>query len=170
MNKAFRFGLKRRENVSVLHLKKGQSQDIVISGNDCLLPNYDANYYDDKVLLNGDLFKKLFKSPRYASRKEYKLLTVIKVKYKGGGSIHRAFYGKKGITGLDTNKVGLSYNSIRYLCKNKVKPEDIKEVTISKGSKFLYFWNHPYHATRISARLGFFGILLTLLALLLSFY
>lgn len=49
-------------------------------------------------------------------------------------------------------------------------PNDNDEVYVyvTQGNKFNYFWNHPFHATRISMRLGILGIIFGVLGYILS--
>ena len=42
------------------------------------------------------------------------------------------------------------------------------DVVVSKGSCFMYYWNHPFHATRISMRLGVVSILLALISIVIA--
>lgn len=152
---------------NLLLLAKGPKDAIVNSSRNSgilQLEDYSPDIYDDKVILYGDEFKELFKSSRYRAKNRLKLLAIIKITNNvNGESIHRAFYGRKNIQGLSckTKQAGLSYNSIRLLCDENIAPDVIKQVSISKGSVFWYFWNHPFHATRISMRLGVIGILVS---------
>lgn len=170
---------KRKEirDVSLLCIKKGPSEMFVQSdeyAGEYQIDNYSPSEYDDKVIVHGDLYKdeNLFKHPRYSSytTDSNKLLSVIKISTPNGKSIYRAYLGKKGVKGFYKNMVALSPNSIRLLTEKdgKEDPKTIDSVIISRGSKFMYFWNHPYHATRISMRLGVWSIVLAVSGILIS--
>jgi len=150
---------------NLLLLAKGTKDAIVSSSRNSgilQLVDYSPNGYDDKVVLYGDEFKELFKSSRYKATNSLKRLAIVKITNNmNGETIHRAFYGRKNIQGL-VGQVGLSYNSIRHLSDENNAPDGIKQVSISKGSVFLYFWNHPFHATRISMRLGVISLIITI--------
>ncbi|MBR4129759.1 MAG: hypothetical protein IKU02_02415 [Bacteroidaceae bacterium] len=159
------------KSFDLLLLTKGNKDEVISSARNAgemSLVDYSPSEFDDKVILYGDVFKDLFEVPRYKSGKNLKLLGVIKITYKNGKSIHRAYLGKKGVPGFCKNHVALSHNSIRLLNGNDENADFIDQVTISKGSVFFYFWDHPFHATRISMRLGVISILLTVLLFLLG--
>ena len=143
-----------------------------INAGEYQVSDFSASEYDDKVIMHGDWFKELYGNPRYSCETENidKLLCVIKISTSNGKSIHRSFFGRKGVKGLDKGKIALSPNSIRLLTEKNgnVNPNSIDTVIISQGSKFKYFWNHPYHATRISMRLGFWSIVLAMAGIAVS--
>ena len=43
------------------------------------------------------------------------------------------------------------------------------KIEITKGSVFKYYWDHPFHATRISMRLGLISIVLSSISIILTF-
>ena len=159
------------EQYDLLFMSKGVKDEVILSqrnAGELSLVDYSPSEYDDKVILHGDVFKELFGAPRYKTNKRNKLLAVIKITNKNGESIHRAYLGKKGVPGFNSDHVALTHNSIRLLNGDDENPDSIKQVTISKGCRFLYYWNHPYHATRISMRLGMLSIVLTIILSLLG--
>ena len=117
--------------------------------------------YDDVAFLNNRIYSKILGEKRAESSDEQKLLSVVKITY-GGKSIHRAY---RCSPKLRKDEVALSANSQRLLFG---KIDNAGEVTITKGSKFIYFWNHPFHATRISMRLGVYSIILAILSTILA--
>lgn len=117
--------------------------------------------YDDVAFLNNRIYSKIFGEKRAESSDEQKLLSVVKITY-GGKSIHRAY---RCSPKLRKDEVALSANSQRLLFG---KIDNAGEVTITKGSKFIYFWNHPFHATRISMRLGVYSVILAILSTILA--
>lgn len=159
------------KSFDLLLLTKGNRDEVAESernAGEMSLVDYSPSEFDDKVILHGDVFKDLYEVPRYKAGKKPKLLSVIKITNKNGKSIHRAYLGKKGVTGFCKNHVALSHNSIRLLNGEDENTDFIDQVTISKGSVFCYFWDHPFHATRISMRLGAIGILTSVVLFMLS--
>ena len=117
--------------------------------------------YDDVAFLNNRIYSKILGEKRAESCDEQKLLSVVKIAC-GGKSIHRAYRCAATMT-MDT--VALSKNSQRLLFGSLSNAD---EVTITKVSKFIYFWNHPFHATRISMRLGVYSVILAILSTILA--
>lgn len=58
--------------------------------------------------------------------------------------------------------------SIRELTLNENSDIVGKTVEVGRGNCFCYFWNHPFHATRISMKLGVFSILLAIASILIT--
>ena len=117
--------------------------------------------YDDVAFLNNRTYSAIFGEKRADSSNEKKLLSVVKIKYKSK-SIHRAYRCSANMT---MNTVALTQNSQRLLFGSLTNTDD---VTILKGSKFIYFWNHPFHATRISMRLGVYSVALAIVSIIIS--
>lgn len=117
--------------------------------------------YDDVALFHSSEYAKIFGEKRAESCDEQKLLSVVKITC-GGKSIHRAY---RCSPKLGKDEVALSANSQRLLFD---KVENAEEVTISKGSKFRYFWDHPFHATRISMRFGVYSVALAIVSIIIS--
>ena len=117
--------------------------------------------YDDVAFLNNRTYSAIFGETRADSSIEKKLLSVVKIKY-GCRSIYRAYRCSANMT---KNTVALTQNSQRLLFGSLTNADD---VTISKGSKFIYFWNHPFHATRISMRLGVVPVVFAILSIIIT--
>ena len=117
--------------------------------------------YDDVAFLNNRTYSEIFGEKRANSSKEKKLLSVVKITCDGK-SIHRAYRCSANMT---KNTVALTQNSQRLLFGSLTNTDD---VTILKGSKFIYFWNHPFHATRISMRLGVYSVALAIVSIIIS--
>ncbi len=163
--------------VKLLLLCNGPKEEVVESdnyGGHYHITDFDAEFWADKVIVYGDLFKLLEGKTRDVASDGKKRLSVIKITTKDGKSIHRAFYGRKGVKGFDKNAIALTSQSIRMLNKDG-NPEHIDEVYVSKGCKFDYYWNHPFHATRIAVKLGlvslvsgFLSLIITILSIIFS--
>ena len=117
--------------------------------------------YDDVAFLNNRTYSAIFGEKRADSSNEKKLLSVVKITCDGK-SIHRAYRCSANMT---MNTVALTQNSQRLLFGSLT---NVGDVTILKGSKFFYFWNHPFHATRISMRLGVYSVALAIVSIIIS--
>lgn len=72
--------------------------------------------------------------------------------------------------GLSNNDIALNPTSTRELCGSSFDNSDIvgKDIEVSKGCPLCYYWHHPFHATRISMKLGLVSILLAVASLVLT--
>lgn len=68
---------------------------------------------------------------------------------------------------IGKGNVGLTLSSIRYFGADNDKII-VQGVEVGKGSWFRYYWDHPFHATRISCRLGVVSIGLGIVSLLIG--
>ncbi|MCK5672747.1 MAG: hypothetical protein KAH95_05190 [Spirochaetales bacterium] len=79
---------------------------------------------------------------------------VIRCLYRGG-NVYKMTRKDIGFTKMDASILG-------------IKGKDSVELTLSKSSKFLYYWNHPVHYNRVSFKLaillGGFSIIISLQA------
>ena len=72
--------------------------------------------------------------------------------------------------GLQDNRVGLTSESIRILFDD-LKDVSKEEIKISKGNMWdmiLFYWNHPFHATRISFKVGLPALLISVISLIIG--
>ena len=162
------------ELLCIMKCKEGNQEGVSYSGSTpsmeweggfFCLGDYKSESYDDKVIMSPGQFERIFDKNRNNVKSELKLLAVVKITADNGASIHRAYYGRmKKEDNEKQKRIGLSPNSIRLLALE----EGENQVQISKGSKFLYFWNHPYHATRISMRIGILSIALTIISFVIT--
>lgn len=117
--------------------------------------------YTDSVILHKDIYKEIFGKTKSTSDIESKLLSVVKITFNGK-SIHRRFCT---ISSMKKGYAALSCDSLLMLDSNI---SAIKNVQFSKGSKFCYYWNHPFHATRISMRIGTISIAMAIFSILIT--
>lgn len=65
---------------------------------------------------------------------------------------------------MNKNHIGLSVNSVMLLSGTGLddykKDGSKNHVTLSRGSYFMCYWTHTFHATRISFKLGLISIAL----------
>ncbi len=115
---------------------------------------------DEYVVLESHMYEEIFKGKKNQASNDHKRLSVVKICSNNGKSIHRAFYSvpAKDFTG---KYVALTSNSI-YLLSDGPELSLGSELYLSKGSKWVFYWNHPNAAVRMSFRIGVLGILITI--------
>ncbi len=130
---------------------------------------YEYNWLEDSALFSSNNYKRIFGKKRSQSCRNKKLLSVVKIKYNKH-SIYRKYLYESLIQGINGDVVGLTPASIRELTEDSNTSVVGKEVTVSKACTFFYYWYHPFHATRISFRLGFPSLILGIIAFITSLF
>lgn len=126
------------------------------TGNLIIKNDYSANNYDDLALLRTSDYQERFGKRRYKDNRKRKILAVVKITNpETRMSIYRAYRGDRAIC---NGQVGLTSNSLRLLSDDS-GASSMPTLEITKGCELLYFWKHPFHATRISMKLGTWGII-----------
>ena len=72
---------------------------------------------------------------------------------------------------LGNSDLGLTSESVRILFDNSSESE--KKVKVKKGNwidLIIYYWTHPFHATRISFKVGFPALIISVVSLILSLF
>lgn len=118
--------------------------------------------YEDLALLPNKAYSELFSVKRGEDTLRRKRLAIVRICYNGI-SIYRAYRGMN----VGWGNVGLTPSAIRYFGADN---DEIigKKVQVSRGWWFPYYWDHPFHATRISCRLGVVSVGLGLISLALG--
>lgn len=83
-------------------------------------------------------------------------------------SIYRKYQYTPDFKGIKEDMIALHPASIRELVKEDNSEIVGKTVVVSRGNRFCYFWRHPYHATRISMKLGVPSIVLALISIIVT--
>ena len=130
---------------------------VFVSGNDVLL----SQYTHQKIF--GKYVKQLSQHP---SKR-----LIVKITHNKN-SIYRIWRGAIGIPSKNIvyiDKVGKKFllNNEDYY-ENDGKTNKEFDITLSKGSLFMYYYNHFDNATRISFKFGFFSIILSLISIALT--
>jgi hypothetical protein len=120
---------------------------------------------DGDVFLTSTAYKDIFGKTRKSSSVSNKRLSVVKISVNGR-SIHRA-YRSVPADNFTKNYVALTSKSIGMLVNNGIEPT---EVDLAPGCRFLFYWNHPDLAIRLSMKLGMLSIALALLSIVISIY
>ena len=128
--------------------------------------SYIEEHQDVAWFNNGQYFK-IFGIKRSLDQK-IKLLAFLRLEYKGR-TIRRRYMSDNSV-GLQDNRVGLTSESIRILFDD-LKDVSKEEIKISKGNMWdmiLFYWNHPFHATRISFKVGLPALLISVISLIIG--
>ena len=120
---------------------------------------------DEYVVLQSQMYQEIFKGKKIDADDDHKRLSVVKI-CCGGKTIHRA-YRSEPAKGFNKGHVALSTNSIYLLSQGKELPPGTK-VCLSKGSKWIFYWDNPNAAVRMSFRIGTIGIVVSLIGINLT--
>ena len=126
---------------------------------------------EDSVYMSSKSYSSVFGENRRDASRRMKRLSVVKITPKDSGyPIYRKYVCNPYFQSLEDNQVALNPASIREMCGEGKCNADLVggEVVVSKGSCFMYYWNHPFHATRISMKLGVASILLALISIVIA--
>ena len=124
---------------------------------------------EDAAYLSSGAYEKIFGRKRSKVGRCRKTLSVVKIyNPESGLSIYRKYQYNPDFKGINDDMVALHPASIRELVKEDNSEIVGKIVEVSKGNRFCYFWLHPYHATRISMKLGVFSIVLAIFSIIIT--
>ncbi len=127
---------------------------------------------EDTVYMSSGAYQEIFGKARKEMCRSMKQLSVVKISNPDSGEvIYRKYEYNPSFNGVGDDMIVLHPASIRELASDEGNSSLVgKEVDVSRGCCFLYFWNHPFHATRISMRLGVISILMAVLSILTSIF
>ena len=120
----------------------------------------------DVAWFNNKRYFELFGKKRGVDHKN-KLLAIVCLKYKGR-KIRRRYKCDQTLR-LGCNQIGLTSESCRCLFDD-MRNISQEEICVSKGTLydvFMYYWNHPFHATRISCKIGMVSLSIGIISLIL---
>ena len=121
----------------------------------------------DVAWFNSSQYTEIFSKPRYLDSNN-KLLAIVRIEYNGR-VIRRRYKFDSDFKGLDDGRIGLTSESVRILFDNTKASE--YPVLVSKADwqdVIMFYWNHPFHATRISTRIGLPSLVVSLVSLVLA--
>ena len=133
--------------------------------NDCgyVESNQDVAWFNSQQYKDEELF-----GIKRSLDKKNKLLAIVRLEYNG--RIIRRRYQTDNTLGLTDTQVGLTSESARILFDDI--PDVSKEVVkVSKGNvrdTIMFYWDHPFHATRISFKVGLPSLLIGLFSLIIG--
>lgn len=129
----------------------------------------ESSYIEDNqdvVWFNNTQYVEIFKNKRSLDHNN-KLLAIIRLKYKD--RVIRRRYRYDHTLHLTNEQLGLTSESVRILFDDLNASEEL--VTVSKGNiwdSLMFYWNHPFHATRISFKVGVASVIVGVLSMILS--
>lgn len=126
---------------------------------------------EDSVYMTPNSYQSVFGESRKDASRRMKRLSVVKISPKSGGyTIYRKYVFNPSFKLLEDGNVALNPASIREMCGKGQSNSDLVggDVVVSKGCCFMYYWNHPFHATRVSMRLGVVSVLLAVISIIIA--
>ena len=126
--------------------------------------------YEDSVYMSPGAYVNIFCKTRSKVCRCLQRLSVVRIKNpKTGASIYRKYEYNPQFKGVGDNDIVLHPASIRELASGEENDSVVgKDMCVRRGSFFAYYWKHPFHATRISMKLGVFSILLAFVSIALT--
>ena len=134
---------------------------------DILISDFSATESDGFVFLDGNDFKDIF-GKRHADTSLRNKLAIVKITNpRTGMSIHRQFRTSGDLHHLNNYAI-LTFYSLVNIVKSQEELDRMDKVVLSKGCIYQYYWNHPFHATKVATRIGVYSFLASLLGILLN--
>ena len=121
----------------------------------------------DVAWFNNKQYAKIFKQKRSLDYGN-KLLAIVCLKYKN--RVIRRRYKYDQTLHLTNDQVGLTSESVRILFDDNPNAS-LELIAVSKGNiwdSFMFYWNHSFHATRISFKVGVVSVVVGILSVILS--
>jgi hypothetical protein len=153
-------------NVEVVHYSSGVPQvhrnTIHVSS-----ASYIENH-QDVVWLNNHQYKEIFKKVRSKDQNN-KLSSIIRISYNGR-SIRRRYKCDLQNVPLNNDDLGLTSEATRILFDSN--PASSNQVIATKGNLFdtiMFYWNHPNDGNRMSFKIGFSALILSMISIIASF-
>lgn len=133
--------------------------------NDCgyVESNQDVAWFNSQQYKDEELF-----GIKRSLDKKNKLLAIVRLEYDGRKIRRR--YQTDNTLGLTNTQVGLTSESARILFDD-ISDVSKEVVKVSKGNVWdtiMFYWDHPFHATRISFKVGFPALTIGIVSLIVS--
>jgi hypothetical protein len=133
----------------------------------------DGGYYKDNwyVVLPNDFHKRIFRnSVKDTGNLPWKkqIVKIYSPETKKG--IHRIYKGAFRVTSKTEDGfpiIRMSPAAARVLISGKINSNPM-DLQLSKGSRFLFYWNHFDASVRCSYKLGFVALIVSLVGLIIS--
>ena len=132
-----------------------------------ILNDKNPDEYNDAVFVSTVVYHALF-GAKAARPSNYWRGNIVKIAYNGHKIHRRVLIGavKKGELVMTYESIG----EISYYENDGLQRPTGKEVAISRGCRFLYWFKHPNPAARISFHIGLISIALSLISIGLAFW
>lgn len=144
------------------------------SGNNKITPNCrfitEFSYIEgneDVVWFSNKQYFEIFKKKRSTDYKN-KLLAIVRLEYQDRRIRRRYKYNP--ILRLNNNQLGLTSESVRILFDDMpdISNEIIKVSMGNIWDTIMFYWNHPFHATRISFKIGIISLIIGVISIFIS--
>lgn len=70
--------------------------------------------------------------------------------------------------GFTDKYAALTINSVAKLGVKSELHKNQVEINISRSNWLFYFWNHPFHVTRVSMRIGILSLIASIISIILA--
>lgn len=122
----------------------------------------NSEIYQDKVMLENNNYEKIF-GHKFKKQNNLPWKKGI-VKLKVNGKVIRRMFASGNKFGIRNDEAGFTGQSMSILgLKIDKESAEEYEVTLSRGSKLFFFWQHPLHEVRVAFKLGIVSLALGLL-------
>ena len=144
------------------------------SGNNKITPNCrfvtEFSYIEgneDVVWFSNKQYFEIFKKKRSKDYKN-KLLAIVRLEYQDRRIRRRYKYNP--ILRLNNNQLGLTSESVRILFDDMpdISNEIIKVSMGNIWDTIMFYWDHPFHATRISFKIGIISLITGVISIFIS--
>lgn len=154
--------------IALNFLPKGNTHPIdEVDGVNIYTPICGDELQEDCAYMLPKSYEEIFGKKRSESNRHKRRLSVVKITNSDmHTSIYRKYVFSTRFTGMKEADIVLHPSSIRELSENEKIVGN--KVQVRPGCALCYYWNHPLHATRISAKLGIISVALALLSILLT--
>ncbi len=123
---------------------------------------------EDSAFFSPGNYKSIFGKERKEEGKKRKLIAIVRIQ-NGRHVIYRKYMYDRNIVGLyDNEHIGLTFSSLRLLAAKGQDAYSVKKVDVLPGSWFMYYCNHPFHATRVAFRVGLISLIISFASLILT--
>ena len=140
--------------------------------NNIYLPQgYSTEQLDDIAIFTNNAYGLIFGVKRCEASKSKKLISIVRITNPKNNVSIRRCYKRIPFNGLGDNDIALSPSSIRLLCEENNADVVGAELELRRGTlwdSLIYYWEHPFHATRISFKIGLPALIISIISLILG--
>ena len=127
--------------------------------------NQDVAWFNSQQYKDKEMF-----GIKRSLDKKNKLLAIVRLEYNGR-AIRRRYLTDSTLR-LTNTQVGLTSESARILFDD-MKNISTEVIKVSKGNiwdTIMFYWDHPFHATRISFKVGFPALIIGIVSLIIGIF
>lgn len=147
------------------HVKKREVQNENERGQICIR-DYAPSEYEELAFMQPSDFEAIFGVKDTTGKRQGSQVVKI-TNPKNGKSVHRLYRTSYEIRGIH-DYVGLSYTSIKNIINSENEFNNLQEVIVSKGNRFMFYMMYPNYAIRVSLWIGAISIIIGVLSIFLT--